>query len=64
MDEHADRCHVILASYVVLHIILLRTEMFVQENSFRFFSCLVPATEFMEVLSCNIKKAEDLLIPT
>ena len=48
-DEHADRCHVILTSYVILHIILLKnTDVYL-----RFLSCLIPATGFMEVMSCN-----------
>ena len=48
-DEDADRYHVILTSYVILHIILLKNT----DVCLRFLSCLIPATGFMEVMSCN-----------
>ena len=61
-DEHADRCHVILTSCAILHIILLKNidvclRKFIL---FLFVRRLIPVTEF--VMSC--KKAEDLLMPT
>ena len=51
-DEHADRCHVTLTSYVITYH-NLRTQMFVQRSR-KFISCLIPATEFMKVMSCNL----------
>ena len=45
-NEHADRCHVILTSNAILHVILLKNK----DVCSNFFSCLVPVTEFMEVM--------------
>ena len=52
--EHADRCHVILTSYPILHIILLKnidvwSRKFIL---FLFVQRLTPVTEF--VMSCNL----------